>query len=107
MENNKAWFEIRGQEIWSNDELPDTPFGSLGEHHRYGIKLGGKWCLDYWFKIMFGISDEDWKNKYKNLRTNQDFYDLCEWLGIYYMKDNVIYRKGQKYERKEINYDRI
>ena len=53
-----AWFEIRGQEIWSDDYIPS---GMGGEHHLYGRKLGGRWCLDYWFKIMFGLSDEDWK----------------------------------------------
>ena len=99
MENNIAWFEIRGQEIWSNDDLQDTPFGSLGEN-LYGMKLGGRWCLDYWFKLMFDISDEDWENKCSNLKTDQDFYDLCEWLGIYYMKYGIIYRKGQKYDKK-------
>lgn len=91
-----AWFEIRGQEIWSDDYIP-SEMG--GEHHLYGMKLGGRWCLDYWFKIMFGLSDEDWKNRCSNLCTNKDFYDLCEWLGIYYMRENVIYRKGEKYDK--------
>lgn len=92
-----AWFEIRGQEIWSDDYIPS---GMGGEHHLYGMKLGGRWCLDYWFKIMFDLSDEDWKNRCSNLCTNKDFYDLCEWLGIYYMRDNVIYRKGEKYDKQ-------
>ena len=70
-----------------------------GENHLYAIKLGGRWCLDYWFKIMFGLSDEDWKNRCSNLCTDKDFYDLCEWLGIYYMRENVIYRKGEKYDK--------
>ena len=91
-----AWFEIRGQEIWSDDYIQS---GMGGEHHLYGIKLGGRWCLDYLFKIMFGLSDEDWKNRCSNLCTNKDFYDLCEWLGIYYMRENVIYRKGEKYDK--------
>ena len=91
-----AWFEIRGQEIWSDDYIPS---GMGGENHLYGIKLGGRWCLDYWFKIMFGLSDEDWKNRCSNLCTDKDFYDLCEWLGIYYMRENVIYRKGEKYDK--------
>ena len=91
-----AWFEIRGQEIWSDDYIPS---GMGGEHHLYGMKLGGRWCLDYWFKIMFGLSDEDWKNRCSNLCTNKDFYDLCEWLGIYYMRENVIQREGEKYDK--------
>ena len=91
-----AWFEIRGQEIWSDDYIPS---GMGGENHLYGIKLGGRWCLDYWFKIMFGLSDEDWKNRCSNLCTDKDFYDLCEWLGIYYMRENVIYRKCEKYDK--------
>ena len=92
-----AWFEIRGQEIWTDDYIPES---MGGEHHRYGIKLEGRWCLDYWFKLMFGLSNEDWENRCGNLRTNKDFYDLCEWLGIFYMKDNIIYRKGEKYDKK-------
>ena len=91
-----ALFEIRGQEIWSDDYIPS---GMGGENHLYGIKLGGRWCLDYWFKIMFGLSDEDWKNRCSNLCTDKDLYDLCEWLGIYYMRENVIYRKGEKYDK--------
>ena len=91
-----AWFEIGGQEIWSDDYITS---GMGGENHLYGIKLGGRWCLDYWFKIMFGLSDEDWKNRCSNLCTDKDFYDLCEWLGIYYMRENVIYRKGEKYDK--------
>ena len=91
-----AWFEIRGQEIWSADHIPS---GMGGEHHLYGRKLGGRWCLDYWFKIMFHLSDEDWENRCSNLCTNKDFYDLCEWLGIYYMRDNVIYHRGEKYDK--------
>ena len=91
-----AWFEIGGQEIWSDDYITS---GMGGENHLYGIKLGGRWCLDYWFKIMFGLSDEDWKNRCSNLCTDKDFYDLREWLGIYYMRENVIYRKGEKYDK--------
>ena len=34
-----AWFEIRGQEIWSDDYIPS---GMGGEHHLYGRKLGGR-----------------------------------------------------------------
>lgn len=93
-----AWFEIRGNEIWSADYIPS---GMGGEHHLYGMKLGGRWCLDYTFKLMFRISTEDWDNKFKNIRTDQDFYDICEWLGIYYMKQGTIYRKGEKYDQYE------
>ena len=99
MNNDIAWFEIRGEEIWSDDLSPSTPWGDLGEHNRYGMRIGGRWCLDYWFKMTFGISNKDWETKCCNLRTNQDFYDLCEYLGIYYMKDNIIYRKGEKYDK--------
>ena len=49
---------------------------------------------------MFGLSNEDWENRCGNLRTDKDFYDLCEWLGIFYMKDNIIYRKGEKYDKR-------
>lgn len=91
-----AWFEIRGQEIWTNDYIPES---MGGEHHLYGMKLGGRWCLDYTFKLIFDISSEDWKNRCGDLRTNKDFYELCEWIGIFYMKDNIIYRKGEKYDK--------
>jgi len=92
-----AWFEIQGNEIWSSDYIPAS---MGGEHHLYGIKLGGRWCLDYWFKLMFKLSDDDWENRCCHMISNEDFYDLCEWLGIYYMKNNNIYRKGEKYDKK-------
>ena len=92
------WFVIEDRDLWDEDYLNGTPWSSGG--NRWGRKLGGHWCLDYWFKIMFDLSNEDWENKCSNLRTDQDFYDLCEWLGIYYMKDGIIYRKEQKYNKK-------
>lgn len=95
-----AWFEIRGNEIWSNDSIPDNPWGT-SDNHIYGIRLGGKWCIDYTFKLMFDISSEDWHNRFENIRTDQDFYDICEWLGVYYMKQGTIYRKGEKYDKHE------
>ena len=91
-----AWFEIRGEEIWTSDYIPSS---MGGEHHRYGIRIGGEWCLDYWFKLMFDLSNDDWENRCSHMKTNKDFYDLCEWLGIYYMKDGIIYRKGEQYDQ--------
>ena len=49
---------------------------------------------------MFDLSNEDWENRCCHMKTNKDFYDLCEWLGIYYMKDGIIYRKGEQYDQK-------
>ena len=34
-----AWFEIRGEEIWTGDYIPSS---MGGEHYRYGIKIGGE-----------------------------------------------------------------
>ena len=79
------WFEINGNEIRSNDTNP------WGEHNRWGLYIGGRWCLDYTWKLMFGISTEDWNDKCFNLKTNNDFYDFCDWLGVKYKKDGTIY----------------
>ena len=85
-----AWFEINGTEIRSNDTNP------WGEYNRWGLRIGGRWCLDYTWKLYFGISDDDWNNKSNNLKTDQDFYDFCEWLGVRYKKDGKIYKKGKE-----------
>jgi hypothetical protein len=46
---------------------------------------------------MFGISSDDWNNRCSRIKTHKDFYDFCEWLEVYYKKDGVIYRRGEKY----------
>ena len=88
-----AWFVIKGEKIWSDDFYP------YGEHKIYGIRLGGRWCLDYTFKLLFNISSDDWNTRFENIKTDQDFYDICEEIGVYYMKNNIIYRKGEKYDK--------
>lgn len=88
-----VWFEINGNQIVSNEINP------WGEHACWGIYLGGRWCLDYTWKLMFGISTEDWKTKCGNLKTDKDFYDFCDWLGVYYLKNDIIYCKGKKYDK--------
>ena len=88
-----AWFEINGNHIISRNYNP------WGEYNGavWGLYIGGRWCLDYTWKLIFGISDIDWANKSDNIKTDKDFYDFCEWLGVYYKKDGVIYRRDEKY----------
>ena len=89
-----AWFQINGREIRSIDINPWS-----GENNRWGLFIGGRWCLDYTWKLVFGISTEDWNAKTANLKTDQDFYDFCEWLGVWYQKDGIIYKRGEKYNK--------
>lgn len=35
-----------------------------------------------------------------NIKTHKDFYAFCEWLGVYYKKDGVIYKHGEKYDEQ-------
>lgn len=91
-----AWFEIDGWQIFAKDHLSSTQWGST---ECWGKFIGGCWRLDYTWKLTFGISTEDWNSRCLELKSDKDFYEFCEWLGIYYMKDNVIYRKGEKYDK--------
>ena len=88
-----AWFEINGNHIVSHNYAP------WGEYNGaiWGLYIGGRYCLDYTWKLMFGIPDADWAEKSANIRTDKDFYDFCDWLGVWYKKDGTIYRRGEKY----------
>ena len=88
-----AWFEIIGNEIWSNEDIPTNSWNN-GNHDRWGVYLGGRWCLDYTFKLMFGISTEDWKTKFMNIKTDDDFYAICDWLGVRYKKNGKLYNNN-------------
>ena len=52
-----AWFRIWNDKLWDEDELAGTPWTSGG--NMWGWRIGGKWGLDYYFKIAFDLSDED------------------------------------------------
>ena len=52
-----AWFTIWNDKLWDEDELAGTPWTSGG--NMWGWRIGGKWCLDYYFKIAFDLSNED------------------------------------------------
>ena len=69
-----------------------TIFNSSGRY------IGGRYCLDYTWKLVFGISTEDWNNRCSNIKSHKDFYDFCEWLGVNYKKDGIIYKRGEKYD---------
>lgn len=88
-----SWFEINGNRIVARNELSGTMFGTTETWGRY---LGGRWCLDYTFKLVFGLSNEDWEKRCSNLRTDSDFYELCDWLGIYYKKDGELHNYGNR-----------
>lgn len=86
-------FELTHDTIYAiNSILQGTAFS---ESERWGIKIGGRWTLDYTWKLVFGISDEDWYGRCDNIKTRKDFYDFCDWLGVRYRNDNgKIYHKG-------------
>jgi len=90
-------FEIRGDYILAiNSILENSVFSNT---EIWGCRIGGRWCLDYTFKITFGISDKDWNEKCEHLTTNDDFYNLCEWLGIRYKRNGHIYHYNQIVEK--------
>lgn len=91
-----AWFEINNYEIVAKDHLSGTQWGI---YECWGKFIGGRWCLDYTWKLTFGISDKDWNTKCNELKTDKDFYEFCEWLGIYYKKDGHIYIKGKEVDQ--------
>ncbi len=79
-------FELIGNNIYAvNSYLQGSSFG---ESEVWGIRVGGRWTLDYTWKIMFHISDEDWNNKCFKIMTDKDFYDFCDWLGVRYKNEN-------------------
>ena len=86
-----AYFEIVGDRIIAREYL---------DYPTFGMHIGGRWCLDYYFKLLFNISNEDWNDRCMSLYTDDDFYDLCDkWLGVYVKRgDGFIYRKGKKYD---------
>jgi len=90
-----AWFEISGNRIVSRD----YNHWSKDNGTVWGLNIGGRWCLDYTWKFMFGISTDDWNNRCSSIKTDNDFYNFCEWLGIWYKKDGIIYRRGEKYNK--------
>ena len=89
-----TWFEINCNHIISKDYNP----WSADNGAVWGLYIGGRWCLDYTWKLVFGISTEDWNNRCSNIKSHKDFYDFCEWLGVNYKKDGIIYKRGEKYD---------
>lgn len=102
------WFIIKNDCLYDEDYLHGTPWSDCG--NIWGRKLGGRWCLDYYFKICFGLSTEYWETKCNDLKTNKDLYKLFEDLEIAYkrIENNFIYYKGKLYDDKfnEINNGR-
>lgn len=93
------WFKIEGDKLWDEDYLKNTPWSDGG--NLWGRKLGGRWCLDYWFKLCFNLTTEFWESRcFDTLRSNQDLYDLFDEIGIAYKKDGVVYYKGEVKEIK-------
>lgn len=97
-----AWFVIKNDYLYDEDNLCDTPWSNCG--NLWGRKLGGRWCLDYYFKLCFDLSTEYWEMKCNNLKTDDELYELFEDLGIAYRRidDNLIHYKGKLYEKGRI-----
>lgn len=103
-----VWFVIKNDCLYDEDYLHDTSWSDCG--NLWGRKLSGRWCLDYYFKLCFGLSTEYWETKCNDLKTNKDLYRLFEDLGIAYkqIEDNLIHYKEKLYDDKfnEINNER-
>lgn len=87
-----AWFKIVNDCLYNEDYLHDTLWSECGR------RLGGQWCLDYSFKLIFGLTNEYWRDNCNDkLKTNKDLYDLFEDLGIAYKKEDseYIHYKGK------------
>lgn len=96
-----TWFKIKNDCLYDEDYLHDTLWSDCG--NLWGRRLGGHWCLDYTFKLIFGLTDKYWQdNCGENLKTNNDLYDLFEDLGIAYKRDddNLIHYKGKIFNEK-------
>lgn len=96
-----TWFKIKNDCLYDEDFLHDTSWSECG--NRWGLFIGGHWCFDYTFKLIFGLTDEYWQdNCVDKLKTNKDLYDLFENLGIAYKKEDseYIHYKGKMYNEK-------
>ena len=96
-----AWFKIENDCLYDEDYLHGTPWSDCG--NLWGRRLGGRWCLDYYFKLCFNLTKEYWESKCgNNLKTNRDLYELFDDLGIAYKRneDNFIHYKGKLYNEK-------
>ena len=96
-----AWFKIKNDCLYDEDYLHDTLWSDCG--NLWGRRLGGRWCLDYTFKLIFSLTDKYWQdNCGENLKTNEDLYNLFENLGIAYKKEysEYIHYKGKLYNEK-------
>ena len=99
----RSWFIIKNDCLYDEDYLHGTQWSDCG--NLWGRKLGGRWCLDYYFKLCFGLSTEYWETKCNDLRTDKDLYDLFDDLGIAYKQydgTELIHWKGELYDEKEI-----
>ena len=88
-----CWFEIFNDCLYSKCSNPwDHLNGAL-----WGRHLGGKWCIDYYFKMCFDLSEDEWNDVSHNIKSNKDFFNLCDKLGIYYEYNGEIIRRGKIY----------
>ncbi len=93
-----AWFTIHNDKLYDEDNLDNTSWSSCG--NLWGRKLGGRWCLDYYFKLCFGLSTEFWESKVCPIKTDEELYELFDNLGIAYKKCNIVHWKGKLYDDK-------
>jgi len=82
--------ELRAEPLYKN------PFNSS---QRWGIKLGGKWCVDYTFKLCFGVSDEDWESKWNDIKTSKQLFQLFDKIKVAYKDETgVMHNEGEWFE---------
>ena len=85
-------FELTSDTIYAvNSILQGSAFS---ECEIWGIRLGGRWVLDYTWKLSFDIPEEEWNNRCNNIKTDTDFYNFCNWLGVRYKQNGKIYHNG-------------
>ena len=91
VEDNRAiyYYKILGNELYEYSE-------GRGIRGRWGMFLGGRWILDYTFKLVFDLSTEQWESEYFNIRTDKDLYAKFDELGIRWSDGNTIHWKGHK-----------
>lgn len=74
------WFEIKGSRIVRRR----TGAFGCGDGDVWGIRIGGRWHLDYTWKLMFGIGDAEWAKFSRCIFSDSDFYRFCDAVGVRY-----------------------
>ena len=86
------YYKILGNELYEYSD-------GLGMRARWGLFIGGRWCLDYTFKLVFDLTTEQWENEFFSLRTDRDLTNKFDKLGIRWSDGRTIHWKDHKDEK--------